>query len=174
MSTDVAASMSARSAKRVPWAPFDVEAVRGLYDDYAAYLDAGDYASWLELFDESASYTVTARENVERGLPLATIRCDSRDMLADRIDALVTTQFYARRITRHVVTAIRPVGVDDDRLHAAANFVLVETIEGGASHVQSAGTYDDVIATVAGELRFVEKRAVYDAALVSTSLIVPL
>ena len=58
----------------------------------------------------TATYTVAARENVERGLPLATIRCDSRDMLADRIDALVSTQFHARRITRHVITAIRPVG----------------------------------------------------------------
>lgn len=174
MSTDVAAAAGARVAKRVPWAPFDVEAVRGLYDDYAATLDAGDYASWLELFDETATYTVTARENVERGMPLATIRCDSRDMLADRIDALVTTQFFARRITRHVVTAIRPVGVADGRLYATANFVLVETIEGGATEVQSAGTYDDVIATVAGELRFVAKRAIYDAAIVPTSLIVPL
>ena len=166
--------MATRAPRRVPWSPFDPGAVRDLYDDYAAFLDTGDYASWLELFDESATYIVTARENVERGLPLATIRCDSRDMLADRIDALVTTQFYARRITRHVITAIRPIGVDGHRLHASANFVLVETIEGEPIHVQSAGTYDDVIASAGGELRFVEKRAIYDAALVSTSLIVPL
>jgi 3-phenylpropionate/cinnamic acid dioxygenase small subunit len=174
VSVDVTATTVAGTAKRVPWAPFDAEAVRSLYDDYAAFLDAADYAAWLDLFDDSASYTVTARENVERGLPLATIRCDSRGMLADRVDALITTQFYARRITRHVITAVRPVGVEGDRLHTSANFVLVETIEGGPTHVQSAGTYDDVIASVGGELRFVEKRAIYDAALVSISLIVPL
>lgn len=162
------------SAARRGWASFDPNAVRDLYDDYAAFLDAGDYASWLELFDESASYTVTARENVERGLPLATIRCDSRGMLADRVDALVSTQFHVRRITRHVISAIRPVGVDDDVLHTSANFVLVETIEDESTRIQSAGTYADVIAVVCGELRFVEKRAVYDAALVPTSLIVPL
>jgi salicylate 5-hydroxylase small subunit len=167
-------ALATGAATRVPWAPFDAEAVRELYDDYAAFLDAPDFVAWLELFDEAASYTVTARENVERGLPLATIRCDSRDMLADRIDALVSTQFHARRITRHVVSAIRPVGFDGDRLHTSANFVLVETIDGGSTTIQSAGTYDDFIATVGGELRFVEKRAIYDAALVPTSLIVPL
>jgi 3-phenylpropionate/cinnamic acid dioxygenase small subunit len=174
VSGHVTATVAAGAARRVPWAPFDAQAVRELYDDYAAFLDAADYAAWLDLFDESASYTVTARENAERGLPLATIRCDSRGMLADRIDALVTTQFFARRITRHVITAIRPVGVAGDRLHTSANFVLVETIEGGSTHIQSAGTYDDVVVSVGGELRFIGKRAIYDAALVSTSLIVPL
>lgn len=174
MTSDVSASVTTRAAKRVPWAMFDQNAVRELYDDYAAFLDDGDYASWLELFDESAVYTVTARENVERGLPLATIRCDSRDMLADRIDALVTTQFYSRRITRHVVTAIRPVGIDNGHLHTSANFVLIETIEDESTRIQSAGTYDDVIAMFDGELRFVEKRAIYDAPLVPTSIIVPL
>ena len=174
MTPDVTASVATRAAQRVPWATFDPNAVRDLYDDYAAFLDAGDYESWLELFDESASYTVAARENVERGLPLATIRCDSRGMLADRIDALVSTQFYARRITRHVITAIRPVGVDGDRLHATANFVLVETIADESTRIQSAGTYADVIAHTRGALCFVEKRAIYDAALVPTSIIVPL
>ena len=162
------------AARRVPWGAFDQYAVRELYDDYAAFLDAGDYESWLELFDESASYTVTARENVERGLPLATIRCDSRGMLADRLDALESTQFYARRITRHVITAIRPVHIDSDRLHTSANFLLVETIEDESTRIQSAGSYDDVIVMIGGEPRFVEKRAVYDAALVPTSIIVPL
>jgi 3-phenylpropionate/cinnamic acid dioxygenase small subunit len=174
VSRDNTATVAAPAAKRVPWATFDPYAVRDLYDDYAVFLDAGDYDSWLELFDKSASYTAIARENVERGLPLATIRCDSRGMLADRIDALVSTQFYARRITRHLITAIRPVGVDAGRLHTTANFVLVETIEDESTRIQSAGTYADVISLAGGDLRFVEKRAIYDAALVPTSIIVPL
>lgn len=162
------------AAKRVPWGAFDAGEVRDLYDDYAALLDDSDYSSWLELFDESATYVVTARENVERGLPLATIRCDSRGMLADRIDALVTTQFYARRIARHVITAIRPVGVDDDTLHTTANFVLVETIEDASSGLHSAGSYADVIVRSDGALRFLHKMAIYDAPIVPISIIVPL
>ncbi len=160
--------------RRVGWGTFDAAEVRALYDDYAATLDDGDYPAWLELFVDDATYVVTARENVEAGLPLATIRCDSKGMLADRIDALVATQFHARRITRHLVTAIRPVAVDDGELHTTANFVLIETIDGEDTRVQSAGTYADVVVATPAGPRFSHKTAVYDAALVPTSLVVPL
>ena len=160
--------------RRVPWGAFVAEDVRSLYDDYAIALDDGDFTAWLDLFVPDASYVVTARENVERGLPLATIRCESRDMLADRIDALVTTQFHARRISRHVITAIRPVESAADRLRTTANYLLVETIDGDESRVQSAGSYDDDIVLTPEGLRFARKTAIYDAALVPTSLVVPL
>lgn len=159
---------------RVPWGPFAADDVRALYDDYSAALDAGDYPAWLELFVADASYVVVARENVERGLPLATIRCDSRDMLADRIDALSTTQFHARRLGRHFVTAIRPVATSDAAIETTANFLLVETIDGEDTRVQSSGSYADVIVPTADGLRFAGKTAIYDAALVPTSTVVPL
>lgn len=155
---------------RVPWGEFVADDVRALYDDYAAALDAGDYAAWLDLFVDDATYTVTALENVERGLPLATIRCDSRGMLADRIDALATTQFLARRITRHLVSGVRPVGGGAGELHTVATFLLVETIAGEDTRIQCAGTYDDVVVATPAGLRFATKRAIYDAPLVPTSM----
>jgi 3-phenylpropionate/cinnamic acid dioxygenase small subunit len=159
---------------RVPWGTFVADEVRTLYEEYAATLDAADYGAWLDLFVDDATYIVTARENVERGLPLATIRCDSKGMLADRIDALVTTQFHARRLGRHFVTAIRPVASNEMALETTANFLLVETIDGEDSRVQSVGSYADVIVPTAAGLRFVAKCAIYDAALVPTSVVVPL
>lgn len=155
---------------RVPWGSFSGDDVRALYDDYTAALDGGDYAAWLDLFVDDASYVVVALENVERGLPLATIRCDSRGMLADRIDALVSTQFVARRVTRHLVTAVRPVGGGTDSLQTTANFLLAETIDGDSTRIQCAGTYDDVIVATPCGLRFAGKRAIYDAALVPVSM----
>ena len=167
-------AMTALGRRRSTWGGFDAEAVRALYDDYAALLDEGAYADWLDLFVEAAAYRAVARENVERGLPLATMRCDSRAMLADRIDSLVSTQLFARRIVRHVITAIRPVGDDADVLDITANFVVLETLVDETTKVHSAGSYRDrVVATPDGP-RFVEKVAVYDAPLVPTSLIVPL
>jgi len=157
---------------RVPWGRFVADDVRALYDDYAASLDAGDYAAWLDLFVDDAVYTVTALENVERGLPLATIRCDSKAMLTDRIDALAATQFHARRLSRHLVTAIRPVASTEGELETTANFLVVETIEGEETRVQCAGSYDDVVVSTPAGLRFAAKRAVYDAALVPTSVVV--
>jgi salicylate 5-hydroxylase small subunit len=163
--------VSGKVRARVPWGTFDAEEVRALYDDYAAALDAGDHAAWLDLFVDDASYVVVPLENVERGLPLATIRCESRGMLADRVDALVTTQFLARRITRHVITAVRPVGGGTgDRLETTASFLLLETIEGADTRVQCAGTYDDIVVVTAAGLRFAGKRAIYDAGLVPTSM----
>lgn len=156
------------------WAPLDAGGVRELYDDYAHWLDRGDFDRWLELFTPDAEYRAVARENHERGLPLATIRCDSRDMLADRIDAIVETQFFVRRIVRHFTSAIRPAGATDRGLAVTANFLVVETIADETSAVHSAGEYVDEVVEIDGRVRFVSKVAVYDAPLVPTSLVIPL
>ena len=166
--------MIVTKARRATWGTFSSADVRDLYDEYVAALDDADWARWLELFVEDAQYVVTARENVERGLPLATIRCDSRGMLADRLDALATTQFHARRLPRHFVSAVRPVDVSDGELHTTANFLLIETIDGEDSRVQSAGSYADVIVATGEGLRFSRKMAIYDAAIVPTSVVSPL
>jgi 3-phenylpropionate/cinnamic acid dioxygenase small subunit len=162
------------SRKRVPWGDVEASAVRDLYDDYAALLDDGDYAAWLELFTEDATYTTIARENVERGLPLATMRADSRAMLADRIDALVGTQFFARRLTRRFAGSIRPLRTAPGEVEIAASFVVVESLVDEPPFVAASGAYDDEVVRVADGLRFRRKTAVYDSPLVTTSLIVPL
>lgn len=169
-----AAGPRAAARLRSSWGPFDAQTVGELYDDYAALLDDGRYDAWLELFVADATYAVSALENVERGLPLATIRCDSRAMLADRIGALTTTQFYARRIARHMISAIRPVAVDADSLEVTANFVVFETLVDEATRVHSAGSYADRLVATDDGPRFTTKLAIYDAPLVPTSLIVPL
>lgn len=156
------------------WGDVDSEAVRSLYDDYAHHLDRGEFDRWLELFTEGATYQAVARENHERGLPLATIRCDSRDMLADRIDAVVETQFYARRLIRHFTSALRPAGRDGAALATTANFLVVETLLDEGSQVHSVGEYRDVVVLDGDELRFAAKVAIYDAPLVPTSLVIPL
>ena len=87
---------------------------------------------------------------------------------------LTSTQLFARRLVRHIVTAIRPVGGDTSSLHVTANFVVLETLVDEQTKVHSAGAYRDRIVATADGPRFAEKEAVYDAPLVPTSLIVPL
>ena len=159
---------------RVPYADIGGDEVRDLYDDYAALLDDADYDGWLELFAENATYMAIARENVERGLPLATMRADSRAMLADRIDALVGTQFFARRLTRRFVGSIRPVATAAGSASITASFVVIETLVDEPPFVAATGVYDDEVVATADGVRFRRKAAVYDAPLVTTSLIVPL
>ncbi len=160
--------------RRVPWGDIPAAAVRDLYDDYAALLDDADYPSWLDLFTEDATYVTTARENVERGLPLATMRADSRAMLADRIDALVGTQFFARRLTRRFVGSIRPVATALGVVSIAASFVVIESLVDEPPFVAATGVYDDEVVDTPDGVRFRRKTAVYDSPLVTTSLIVPL
>lgn len=159
---------------RSTWGPFDPDSVRTLYDDYIHHLDRGDYEPWLDLFTADASYRAVARENHERGLPLATIRCDSRAMLADRLDAVVETQFYARRLIRHFVSGLRAAGQSHDTLSMTANFLVIETLIDECSRVHSVGEYRDLVVVDGDALRFAEKVAIYDAPLVPTSMVVPL
>ncbi|MEO7398490.1 MAG: aromatic-ring-hydroxylating dioxygenase subunit beta [Ilumatobacteraceae bacterium] len=166
--------IGATARARVPWSDIAADDVRDLYDDYAILLDQSDYDAWLELFVEDATYMVVALENVERGLPLATMRCDSRAMLADRINAIVNTQFFARRLTRHLITAVRPVRTEPGSVETTANFVVVETLVDEMSTLHSAGSYADRIVRTEHGPRFAMKSAIYDAPLVPTSLIVPL
>jgi anthranilate 1,2-dioxygenase small subunit len=167
-------NVTVAARRRVPWADIAGADVRDLYDDAAALLDAGDHQSWLELFTEDATYLVTARENVERGLPLATMRADSRAMLADRIDALVGTQFFARRLTRRFVGSIRPVATAAGSVSVTASFVVIESLVDEPPFVAATGMYDDEVVATPDGVRLRRRVAVYDAPLVATSLIVPL
>ena len=74
-----------------------------LFTRHGDLLDEERFDEWLDLFTDDCEYLVAARENVERGLPLATIRCESKGYLKDRVVAVTTTSMYTPRSQRHVV-----------------------------------------------------------------------
>ena len=147
--------------------------LRDLYDDYVAALDAADFDAWLDLFLEESEYRVIAAENYDRALPLATIRCDSRRMLADRIDAIRNTQTFAPRRIRRFVSGIRLEGTNDGDADVRASFLAVESLDDEPTRIHLAGRYVDTVASVGGALRFRKKIAVYDSAIIPVSLIYP-
>lgn len=147
--------------------------VRDLYDDYVALLDDRQFDQWLELFVPGCVYLVVSEENDRRGLPLATMRCDSRAMLSDRLDAIRNTQFFAPRAMRHFVSGIQ-VSVHPEGFQARANFLVTETIGADPTNLHMTGRYRDLIVIEQRRARFAAKVAVYDAAIVPTSLIFPL
>lgn len=164
--------MSTSTDEVVPGASFRPR-LRDLYDDYAWLLDTGDLDAWLELFTEDCQYLVAARENVERGLPLATMRCESRGMLADRVAAIRDTQFFTARVMRHLITGTRMTGADGPTVSTTATFVVLETLDHEPTHIHMAGEYRDVVVDTHAGLRFAEKLAIYDSPMVPTSLIYP-
>jgi salicylate 5-hydroxylase small subunit len=59
--------------------------IEELFAEYAAALDAVDLERWPEFFTEPCFYEIIPRENYDRGLPLALMRCESQGMLRDRV-----------------------------------------------------------------------------------------
>ena len=71
---------------------------------YAAALDERRFDAWPEFFLPEGLYKVQARENFDRGLPLALIALESQGMMKDRVYGITHTIYHAPYYTRHVVS----------------------------------------------------------------------
>ena len=146
-----------------------------LYADYARLLDDGPLEDWPDLFLESCLYLAIPRDNFDAGLPLATLRCESRGMLADRVKAVQETIMFEPRYLRHQITQIRPRERDDGALDVTAHYTVVEVLHEDLPRILSVGRYLDVVVEDDdGALRFAEKRVVYDSVLVPNTIVYPL
>jgi 3-phenylpropionate/cinnamic acid dioxygenase small subunit len=145
-----------------------------LYTAYAAALDDGDLERWPEFFTEQCRYEIIPRENFERGLPLALMRCESKGMLRDRVDALRRASVYSPRALRHLISGVRIISVEAGVIRAQANYAVLQTRPDEETTVFNAGRYLDRLVREAGALRFRERLCVFDSVLVPGSLVFPL
>jgi anthranilate 1,2-dioxygenase small subunit len=151
---------------------FEIDA---LYARYAQLLDEGPLVEWPSLFFEDALYKATSRENVERGWPLALMLCESRGALEDRANSIENLSLTIPRRMRHLTSGIVVSAAGSESWKVEANFAIFETIAGQQTVTFAAGRYRDTIARAPdGALRFREKLAICDAALIRNSLVYPL
>ena len=68
-----------------------------LLDRYVQCLDEDRLEEWPDFFSEKAVYKIISRVNVERNHPLATMFCDSRDMMKDRVVAIRNASVFSQR-----------------------------------------------------------------------------
>ena len=148
-------------------------AVQDLFARYAAALDDAEYEAWPDFFCDDCLYQIIPRENRERGLPLATVRCESRGMLEDRVVALRQTMMYEPRALRHLISGIR-VSRDADTLQAVADYCVLETLVEETTRILQAGRYEARIDERDGALRFRDLFCVFDSVVVPNSLVVPI
>ena len=141
---------------------------------YAASLDERRFEAWPEFFLDDATYKVQARENHERGLPLALIGLESKGMMKDRVYGVTQTIYHAPYYTRHVVGPAQILGEEAGRIRAQANYAVFRTRPGDASEVYNVGTYVDEIVRTEGGLKFASRLCVYDSEMVLNSLIYPI
>ena len=149
--------------------------IEDLYSRYGALLDDGPLREWPDLFAEQCLYLLIPRDNYDRGLPLAIIRCESRGMLTDRIRAAQETIMHEPRYLRHQITNARVTNVQGERIDAIAHFSVMEVLPDELPRILAVGRYIDVIQRRSdGALEFSEKRCVYDSVLVPNTIVYPL
>lgn len=141
---------------------------------YAAALDERRFDDWPGFFTEDASYKVQARENHDRGLPLALIALESQGMMKDRVYGITQTIFHGPYYTRHVLSPAQVLSQEGGRIRAQAHYAVFRTRPGDASEVYNVGRYvDEIVRTPAG-LKLASRLCIYDSEMVLNSLIYPI
>lgn len=148
--------------------------IQDLMTHYCHVLDDGDLADWPGLFTEDCFYQVIPRENFDADLPLATMRCESRGMLRDRVMAIKDTYMFEPRYMRHLTSGLRIVGETDGVISTECAYAVFETLQDEYTRVFNVGRYIDEIVRDDGALRFRRRSCVFDSELVPNSLVYPI
>jgi 3-phenylpropionate/cinnamic acid dioxygenase small subunit len=146
-----------------------------LEDFYYAYADAidADLESWPAFFTEDALYKVVARENFDRGLPLASMLCEGHGMILDRVMGVKKTIVHFKRVTRNQASNIRVLSLAADGIRASSSFTVYDTFESSTTRLFAVGKSFDHVVEVDGALRFRERICVFDGDLIQGSIIYP-
>jgi salicylate 5-hydroxylase small subunit len=142
--------------------------------DYVAALDERRFDAWPAFFLEDCRYKVQARENFDRGLPLALIDLESRGMMKDRVYGITQTIYHGPYYTRHVVGPVQVLSSEGTRIRAQANYAVFRTRPGDASEVYNVGRYIDEFERTPAGLKLASRACIYDSEMVLNSLIYPI
>ncbi len=141
---------------------------------YAAALDEKRFDDWPLFFVEDGHYKLQARENFDRGLPLALMALESQGMMKDRVYGVTQTIYHGPYYMRHVISPSRLLSSNGHVIYAEANYAVFRTRPGGVSEVYNVGRYRDELVRVDGALKFKSRVAVYDSEMILNSLIYPI
>ena len=141
---------------------------------YAASLDEGRFDDWPQFFLPDGRYTVQARENFDRGLPLALIALEGQGMMKDRVYGVTQTIYHGPYYMRHVVAPALVLGEEGGRIRAQANYAVFRTRPGEATEVYNVGRYIDEIERTPEGLKLASRTCVYDSEMILNSLIYPI
>ncbi len=140
---------------------------------YVETLDSDRLEEWPDFFTENAFYQIIARENYDRGLPLAAMLCESRGFVQDRVTAFRQASVYSPRSLRHLVSNVRVTAVKDGVVEARANFAVLQTLVDDETRVFLSGWYRDRIVLDGVKLRYAEKHCIYDTLRIPNSIVYP-
>ncbi len=145
-----------------------------LYADYASAVDSGQWNLWPEFFTDECVYKVQARENFDRGFPLATLAFTSKGMLKDRVYGISETIYHDPYYQRHVVGAPIVRSQVGEQLHVEANYAVFRTKFDKESTVYNVGRYLDIVVPTEQGLKFKQRLCIFDSEMIPNSMIYPI
>ena len=150
------------------------EELEALYAESAAALDDGEFDRWVGYFADECSYTITTKENFDRGWPIGLLSCETRGMLLDRIAAVQKTLYYIPRIQRRIQSGILITGTEGALTRSRGSFAVFETRVGEHTSLFAAGRFLDTVCRQGESLKFAKRLCILDASLVPNSLPFPI
>jgi anthranilate 1,2-dioxygenase small subunit len=150
------------------------EQVEQLLYDCADSIDGDQLEQWPDFFVDDCLYKIVSRENYDRKFPLALIRCESKGMLIDRVNAIRKTQMFAPRSIRHMISSIRIKSDDHEGIAVQSNYLVLQTLVDDETRIFNSGRYLDLIVREGDILKFKRRICVYDTVLIPNSLVYPI
>lgn len=141
---------------------------------YVSVLNNDQLEAWTDFFTEDCRYEIIPKENADAGLPAPVLYCRNRKMLRDRVLSLRHANIFEGHTYRHMTSGLIVTGQTTESITTTSSYVVVITGQNGESNVYQAGTYEDELVRVEGELRYRKKRVVFDTLRVQTLLATPI
>ena len=141
---------------------------------YAAALDEKRFDDWPGFFIEEGRYQLQARENFDRGLPLALIALESQGMMKDRVYGITQTIFHGPYYTRHVVSPAQVLGAGGGPGQGPGQLRGVPHPAGRRQRGVQRGPLPRRDRAHAGRPEVRQPACVYDSEMVLNSLIYPI
>jgi len=148
--------------------------IEALMLDYVDAIDNGELDGWPACFVDPCLYTIASRENFDRGLALAVMRCESPAMMRDRVNAIRNASVFAPRFIRHILNGSQITADTDDGIKVRTNFAVYQTLPEGDSILFMVGEYRDVVVRDGASLKFREKMVVYDTTRLADVVVYPI
>ena len=126
------------------------------------------------MFTDPCLYRITTRENMDRGLPLSIILCDSQGMLRDRVVSVRTANVFIPHRYRHMVSCIQLMESTADEWRLRSNYLVTRTMPDGTMCVFSTGEYLDHVVMEKGEVKFRERVVICDHSMINNLIALPL
>jgi len=154
--------------------PADLRARIGdLILDSVMHIDRMDLDAWIDCFDETSCYHVIPRENIDHGYAAAVIRCDTLDIIKDRLMVLEKSSKYNPHWDRHYLNGTQFLGIEGDIVTCHTNFMIVQSTLEGFSKLFVAGCYEDKVVLTDSGAKLRERVVVLDTFSVPNLIATP-